>query len=176
MIKSFVLLFKLLDKARDKTQLHLPAAFDLSGFEIKYSPCNRHNCVLVKTASPGSAITWVFGAPSTQHLKNKKPQKWLRPLWFRCTTSKGWSSHQVLSYLQGRGKSPCLLGARGLKNTRGPGQGRAGDLCPSRDTAQMLARATMKLFLHLSNLLPPPSSEDPSLCSLPPKCLCNSCE
>lgn len=41
MIQSFVLLFKLLAKAKDKTQLRPPAAFDLSGFEIKYSPLHK---------------------------------------------------------------------------------------------------------------------------------------
>lgn len=71
MIKSFVLLFKLLDKAREKTQLHPPAVFDLSGFEIKCSPCNRHNCVLVKTASP---ITQGSGLPPLSTLRTKSPR------------------------------------------------------------------------------------------------------
>jgi len=75
MIKSFVLLFKLLDEARDKTQLHPPAAFDLSGFEIKYSPCNRRNCVLVKTAFAGSPRTGGLGHPPLSKLRMKRPRR-----------------------------------------------------------------------------------------------------
>lgn len=71
MIKSFVLLFKLLDKARDKTELHPPAAFDLSGFEIKYSPRHRRNSVLVKTASAGARITQGLGLPPLSMVRTK---------------------------------------------------------------------------------------------------------
>jgi len=38
MTESFVLLFQLLEKAREKMQLLPTAAFALPGFEIKYSP------------------------------------------------------------------------------------------------------------------------------------------
>ena len=161
---------------RDKTQLHPPAAFDLSGFEIKYSPCNRRNCVLVKTASPGSPITRGLGLPPLSTLRTKSPEAAETPL-------VQVHHKQGLLFTPGpflparQRQEPLSAWARGLKNARGPGQGCAGDLCPSRDTAQVLAWSTTKLFLHLSNLLPPPpSSEDPSPCSLPPKCLCNSCE
>lgn len=106
MIKSCVLLFKLLDKARDKTQLRLPAAFDLLGFEIKYSHCDRHNCVLVKTASLGSSITWGLGLPPLSMLRRKSPKSVSEP--------SGSGAPQARDGLHTKSSPTCKAEARAL--------------------------------------------------------------